>query len=40
MVHCYPLLAPLFPEATAALEQVCAYIRAHLGQTVEPAIVR
>ncbi len=30
MVHCYPLMAPLFPEATAALNEMCAFIRAHL----------
>ncbi len=28
MVHCFPLMAPLFPEATQALEEVCAFIRA------------
>lgn len=32
MVHCYPLLAPLFPEATAALQEICAFIQAHLGR--------
>ena len=30
MVHCYPLLAPLFPEATEAMNEICAFIRAHL----------
>lgn len=29
MFHCYPLLAPLFPEATQALDQICAFIRRH-----------
>jgi epsilon-lactone hydrolase len=26
MIHCYPLLAPLFPEATQALVEICAFI--------------
>ncbi len=30
MVHCYPLMAPLFPEATKALNEICAFIRACL----------
>jgi epsilon-lactone hydrolase len=28
MVHCYPLLAPLFPEATQAMADICAFIKA------------
>lgn len=35
MVHCYPLLAPLFPEATQAMEEICAYIKTHIGKNVE-----
>jgi acetyl esterase/lipase len=31
MVHCYPLLAPLFPEATQAMNEIFAFIRARLG---------
>jgi monoterpene epsilon-lactone hydrolase len=27
MVHCFPLMAPLFPEATQALDEICLYIR-------------
>ena len=27
MVHCYPLFAPLFPEATQAMEEICAFIK-------------
>lgn len=30
MIHCYPLLAPLFPEATQALGDICAFIRCRL----------
>jgi monoterpene epsilon-lactone hydrolase len=30
MIHCYPLLAPLFPEATQAMDEICAFIRAQL----------
>ena len=29
MVHCFPLLAPLFPEVTQAMQETCAYIRSH-----------
>ncbi len=31
MIHCYPLLAPLFPEATQAMEEICAFIKRHTG---------
>lgn len=31
MIHCYPLLAPAFPEATAAIGEICQYIRRHLA---------
>jgi monoterpene epsilon-lactone hydrolase len=27
MFHCFPLCAPLFPEATRAMEEICSYIR-------------
>jgi epsilon-lactone hydrolase len=30
MVHCYPLLAPFFKEATEALEEICAFINEHI----------
>lgn len=30
MVHCYPLLAPLFPEATQAMDEIRDYIETHL----------
>jgi len=30
MVHCYPLLAPLFPEATSALNEICEFIKIQL----------
>jgi monoterpene epsilon-lactone hydrolase len=29
MIHCYPLLAPLFPEATQAMQEISAFIRAY-----------
>jgi monoterpene epsilon-lactone hydrolase len=31
MVHCFPLMAPLFPEATQALDEICAFIKAQLS---------
>lgn len=27
MFHCYPATAPLFPEATQAFEEICAFVR-------------
>lgn len=30
MVHCYPLLAPMFPEATEAMGEIVRFIRYHL----------
>jgi epsilon-lactone hydrolase len=30
MVHCFPILAPMFPEATAAWEEIIAYIKLKL----------
>ncbi len=30
MVHCYPLLAPMFPEATEAMNEIVEFIRMHL----------
>ena len=29
-VHCYPLLAPMFPEATEAMNELIGFIRKHL----------
>jgi acetyl esterase/lipase len=31
MIHCFPLMAPLFPEATQALDETCAFIKTHLS---------
>ena len=31
MVHCYPLLAPFFPEAVEAMDEICGFILKHLG---------
>lgn len=30
MFHCFPLLAPMFPEATQAMDEICAFIALHL----------
>lgn len=32
MVHCYPLMAPMFPEATQALDEICTFIKKHAGK--------
>ncbi|MEN6409193.1 MAG: alpha/beta hydrolase [Anaerolineaceae bacterium] len=31
MVHCYPLMAPIFPEATQELANICQFIQKHLA---------
>ena len=31
MVHCFPVLAPLFPEAKQAMDEICTFIRTHIG---------
>jgi epsilon-lactone hydrolase len=31
MIHCYPLMAPLFPEATQAMEEIVCFIRSRLN---------
>ncbi len=30
MIHCYPLLAPMFREATEAMDEIVAFVRKHL----------
>jgi len=30
MIHCYPLLAPMFPEATEAMNEIVSFIKQHL----------
>jgi monoterpene epsilon-lactone hydrolase len=31
MFHCYPVCAPLFPEATEAMDEIASFLRGHLG---------
>jgi monoterpene epsilon-lactone hydrolase len=31
MFHCYPVCSPLFPEATQAMEEICAFIKKQIG---------
>ncbi|MDP3445609.1 MAG: alpha/beta hydrolase [Ignavibacteria bacterium] len=30
MIHCYPLLDPMFKEATEAMDEICGFIKKHL----------
>ena len=39
MIHCYPLLAPLSPEATQALEEICTFIKTHISAQNQPASI-
>jgi epsilon-lactone hydrolase len=32
MIHCYPLMAPMFPEATQAMNEICGFIQKRLGK--------
>ncbi|KAF0218432.1 MAG: Alpha/beta hydrolase fold-3 domain [Geobacteraceae bacterium] len=32
LFHCYPACAPLFPEATQAMDEICAFIKTHVGK--------
>ncbi len=34
MFHCYPLLAPLFPEAIQAMDEISRFIKTHIGKEV------
>ncbi len=34
MVHCFAIMAPMFPEATQAINDVFDYIKTHVGQPV------
>ncbi|MGE5422538.1 MAG: alpha/beta hydrolase [Ignavibacteriales bacterium] len=33
LFHCYPAMAPLFPEATEAMAEICAFLRKSVGLT-------
>lgn len=33
MFHCYPVCTPLFPEARQAMEEICFFIKTHVGAT-------
>jgi acetyl esterase/lipase len=35
-IHCYPLLAPMFSEATEGMKEMCAFILTHIGQDGSP----
>jgi epsilon-lactone hydrolase len=32
MFHCYPAMAPLFPEATKAMKEICLFINTSIGK--------
>lgn len=34
MIHCYPLLAPMFEEATTAMNEICEFIRQQFNKQV------
>jgi epsilon-lactone hydrolase len=32
MIHCYPLLAPMFREATEAMDEIVAFVKKHINE--------
>jgi len=34
MIHCYPLLTPLIPEAVQAMEEISTFIKTHIGKSM------
>ncbi len=40
MVHCYPALSPLFPEAKAAMKDICAFLATSTGLSADDAGAR
>jgi epsilon-lactone hydrolase len=39
MFHCFPLLAPAFPEATQAMAEIIQFVQTRIGQAVETVAV-
>jgi hypothetical protein len=35
MVHCYPLLAPYFEEATTAMDEICEFVKKTFGNGIK-----
>lgn len=35
MFHCYPAMAPLFPEATQAMNEICTFINTNIGKNIK-----
>lgn len=35
MFHCFPACAPLFPEARQAMDEICNFIKTHVGNQIE-----
>jgi monoterpene epsilon-lactone hydrolase len=35
MFHCFPVCAPLFPEAKQAMDEICTFIKTHIGKQIE-----
>jgi monoterpene epsilon-lactone hydrolase len=33
MFHCFPVCAPLFPEAKQAMDEICAFIKGHVNKS-------
>ena len=33
LFHCFPVCAPLFPEATQAMNEICAFMKRHSMHT-------
>lgn len=40
LFHCYPAMAPLFPEAVEALEEICCFINKHINGSTSNMFLR
>ena len=38
LFHCYPVCAPLFPEATQAMDEICVFINRHVARGLDPPV--
>ena len=37
LFHCYPICAPIFPESTEAMAELCNFMKQHVAQ--EQAVI-
>jgi acetyl esterase/lipase len=40
MVHAFPVLSPLFPEAKMAMREICEFVKTQTGMTGKMSLTR